>query len=127
MHRTLIASTAVIPVAATTIRHGTAPDDPIFAAVARYCRAIDVLETIDQLAEPVRYRAAEREMLVADEAVFNTPPTTLAGCQALIEHMLDDAASEVGSHSHRTLVTLSEALDRLTGQTRPSSPSPTAR
>ena len=45
-------------------------------------------------------------------ALLNTAPTTLAGCRALVEHVVAYAADEVGEDCHRTLVALAEVLQR---------------
>ena len=91
----------------------TSAPDPIFAALERTRRACAPLETVDEWREPARFAAVGRELSNAREELFETQPTTLAGCQALIEHVLDDNADEADSDLHRTLVTVLEVLERL--------------
>ena len=89
--------------------------DPIFTVIERYHRSIAAMEAADERADPGFYAVAANEHIEACEALFNTVPTTLAGCRALAEYMLDDAADEVDSDCHRTLAVLAAALQRLAG------------
>ena len=86
--------------------------DPIFAAIDRYRRACTALEATG-------FAAAEDELSASGEALFATKPTTLAGCRALVNFIIDDAEEEAleGSSCLDGLSLLSEALAQLAGQT----------
>ncbi len=89
------------------------PADPIFAAISRYRRACTALEATRFAA------AAEDELSASGEALFATKPTTLAGCRALVNFIIDDAGEEdlEGSWYLDGLNLVSEALANLAGQT----------
>jgi len=115
--RATVAGLAALPaIASTTVTADTLAPDPVFAAIARYRRAVAALEAADERAEPARFGVVSDEHIAACESLFDTRPTTLAGCRALIDHfMLDVAADEMDSDSHRTLRLLAEALERIDG------------
>ena len=81
----------------------TAPDDPIFAAIARECRAGVALERVDEFGDPVGFATVMGEYLAAVDELARTKPKTLAGIQALASHRLAEAR----------LVAVSKALKRL--------------
>ena len=117
MRRTFISSPAVIATAAAVIASSTTYD-PILTAIEQYRCACDMLETIDQHAEPAAYTRAEHEMLAASETVFATPPQTIKGAKALADFVLEDIGlGHEDDWACRALASLSEALPRLAGQT----------
>ena len=86
------------------------PDaDPIFAVLARHRAARAALVTIDEVAEPARYAAAEEELWASLDALRATTPTSFVGCQALLNFMIEDAGAEDGE----CLVLLRSVLARL--------------
>ena len=93
--------------------------DPIFAAIDRYRRACTALEMTNERVDTARFAAAEDELGASGEALFATKPTTLAGCRALVNFIIDDAGEEdqEGSWYLDGLNLLSEALAQLAGQT----------
>lgn len=114
--RAVVCSLAVVP--AITLTTVTVSDDPIIAAIERYRCACTKLETIDELAEPSRYAAAEDEIFNSGDALFATPPQTVAGATALISFVLEDAdlSGDEASWSRLALASLSQALPHLPGQ-----------
>ena len=83
--------------------------DPIFAAIERHRAAMAALQDVDEVAEPTAYAAAEQEIAAAYEAMLATVPQTIAGCMALVDHMIED----VGADVDEALEVLRQALDRL--------------
>jgi hypothetical protein len=83
-------------------------DDPIFAAIKRHRHASAELGTIDELADPVRYAAAETEIGASGAALFATRPASVAGAVALSDFIIEDDLDAAGSWSQ------AEALPPLT-------------
>jgi hypothetical protein len=106
--RTLVAGLVAVPVATAAVAT-TASADPIFAALARHRAAFAALETINEVAEPGAYAAAQQELLGSHDDLFATEPQTISGCKALVDFLLEDAGVEDG----QGLDLLSRALDRL--------------
>ena len=110
--RALVASLAALPMVATTAATtAAARADPIVAAIERHRAAFAALETVDELASPARYAAAEQEVFASGEAMFATEPQTVAGCKALVNFMVEDDPD--GVEGGRCLDTLRRGLDRL--------------
>jgi hypothetical protein len=111
--RTLMTGLATAPLAAAAtvaaITSSPAAPDPIFDVIEWYRRAVAAVEAADA----AHYAAASNEHIAAWTALFNTVPSTHAGCLALIQHVLVDATDEVGSDSHTTLLVLAAALQKL--------------
>ena len=110
----------VLPhLALITERAAALTADPIFAAIDRYRRACTGLEMTNERVDTARFAAAEDELGASGEALFATKPTTLAGCRALVNFIIDDAGDEdqEGSWYLDGLNLLSEALAQLAGQT----------
>ena len=109
--RAFVAGIATVATTATATADTFAPDDPIFAAIARHRRACDALSD-DAIAanDATLIDAASREHIAADEALFKTVPTTIGGCKALIEYVLEATECDDDTDVHRTLVVLSAAL-----------------
>jgi hypothetical protein len=78
--------------------------DPAFAAIAKYRAAFAALE----VARPATFAATERKLLAALDALLATTPTTIHGCRALAEFMIEDGADDA-----QTLEVLRRGLDRL--------------
>ena len=105
-------ATAPLAAAATAVAitaNPAAPDDPVFGVIEWYRRAVAALEAADE----AYYAAASNEHIAAHMALFNTVPSTHAGCLALIKQVLVDAEDEVGSDSYTTLQMLAAALQQL--------------
>ena len=119
--RDAVASLAALPaIAAATIASaysGAVVSDPILTAIERYRRALDAFESADEVSEHNRFEAAADELHAANEALFATAPTTVAGCLALMDWMIADADSEDLEHHRAALKSLIEALPRLAGST----------
>ena len=96
--------------------------DPVFAVIERYRRAVAALEAADEKADPGYYAAASNEHIAACKALFNTVPSTHAGCLALIKQVLVDAEDEVGSDSHTTLQCWPRRCNSSLDRRRPSAP-----
>ena len=114
--RTLVASLAALPIIAiaaaakTTVETpvGGQDDDPIFAAIDRHNLAIAALENTDENNEADAYAEALQELADAHDALMDTVPLTIAGCRALVEHMMD-----LGAGVDEALEALRQALDRI--------------
>jgi hypothetical protein len=114
--RTLVASLAALPIIAiaaaakTTVETpvGGQDDDPIFAAIDRHNLAIAALENTDENNEADAYAEALQELADAHDALMDTVPLTIAGCRALVEHMID-----LGAGVDEALEALRQALDRI--------------
>jgi hypothetical protein len=103
---------AALPALATAATaRATSQDDPIFAVLARHRAARAALETIDEVAEPARYAAAEQELAASFDALRAIPPTSLLGCQALVNFMIEDGAD--GVEDGECLVILRSSLAQL--------------
>ena len=61
--------------------------------IDRHNAAIAALENINEDNEP--YAEALQELADAHDALMDTVPLTIAGCRALVEHMIDLGAGEV--------------------------------
>ena len=70
-----------------------------FAAIKRYRHDSAELGTIDELADPVRYAAAETEIGASGAALFATRPASVAGAVALIDFIVEDDLDTEGSWS----------------------------
>ena len=113
--RTLVASLAALPMIAiaaaakTTVETPVGgQDDPIFAAIDRHNAAIAALENIDENNEPDAYAEALQDLADAHDALMDTVPLTIAGCRALVEHIID-----LGAGVDEALEALRQALDRI--------------
>ena len=106
--RVLVAGLVCLP-AVTAAADPVTSVDPIFAAIDRHRAAYAALESINEVAEPAAYAAAEQELLASHNDLFGTEPQTIRGCKALVDFLLDDAGAEDGLG----LDLLSRALDRL--------------
>jgi hypothetical protein len=88
--------------------------DPIFAAIARHRAALAALATINQLAEPAAYAAADQEMFAAADVMATTVPQTVSGAKALLDVTIADAEADgVEARCLDSLKVLRQALDRL--------------
>jgi hypothetical protein len=113
--RTLVASLAALPMVAISAAAKTTADtpvggqdDPIFAAIDRHNAAIAALENIEEDNERDAYAEALQELADAHDALMDTVPLTIAGCRALVEHMID-----LGAGVDEALEALRQALDRI--------------
>jgi hypothetical protein len=104
--RTLVASTAALPALAVPVVAGTAPADPIFAAIELYrtcqaefsalCDHDDHLEEIGQLVcAPDDHRSVEmvaqvERDIAARVALARTAPTTIEGLAAYLEFVVSE-------------------------------------
>jgi hypothetical protein len=117
--RVVVAALATLPAigAATVAAANVSPtvNDPIFAAIERYRRALNAFESADEVSEPGLFEAAGDELHSASEALFATAPTTISGCLALMGWMLADAAGEDLEQHRAALKSLIEVLPRLAG------------
>jgi hypothetical protein len=113
--RTLVASLAALPMVAISAAAKTTADtpvggqdDPIFAAIDRHNAAIAALENIEEDNERDAYAEALQELADAHDALMDTVPLTIAGCRALVEHIID-----LGAGVDEALEALRQALDRI--------------
>jgi hypothetical protein len=74
--------------------------------IDRHNAAIAALENINEDNEP--YAEALQELADAHDALMDTVPLTIAGCRALVEHMID-----LGAGVDEALEALRQALDRI--------------
>jgi len=64
---------------------------------------------VDEVGDTAGLDAASREHIAADDALFKTVPTTIGGCKALIEYVLEATECDEDTDVNRTLLVL-EAL-----------------
>jgi len=114
--RTLIAGLAALALATTAAAKTTVDtvdgqEDPIFAAIERHRAAMASLEDFDddEDAEIDAYAEAEQELSASYDALLATVPQTIAGCRALVNHMIEG----LGADFDEALEVLREALGRL--------------
>ncbi len=110
--RALATDLAALSAINTAAAASVAPD-PIFAAIERHRAALAALATIDD-AEPARHAAAEQEIAASAKALFDTPPTSIAGAKALATFVIEDTEADgVESRCLDTLKVLHRVLDRV--------------